>query len=89
MGCKHCDEQQLAGRPRQEHHVGSVVLAGMAATLQTIDAHRIAADRFGFERVTPGSALVNDFDARSLERRAVAQKAMALKVRFRPIRRRA
>ena len=42
---------------------GLVVLAGVAAALEAIDAHRIAANALGLERVAHRGAFVDDLDA--------------------------
>ena len=62
---------QLIGGARQQDHVGDVVLTGMAAALEAVDADRVAADPLGLERMAHRGAFVDDLDAVRLERRHV------------------
>ena len=47
---RHERDLQLLGNPRQQDHVGDVVLARMAAALEPVDTDRIAADPLGSQR---------------------------------------
>ncbi|MNT10746.1 hypothetical protein D3C72_1455910 [compost metagenome] len=68
---------QFFCRARQQDHVGHVVLAGVAAALEAVDAHGVAADALGLERVAHRGALVDHLDARGLQRRHVGLGAAA------------
>src|SRR6185312_12703313 len=52
---------------RQQDHVRHVVFAGMAAALEAVDAHRIAANLLGLQGVTDRSAFVDHLDAGGLQ----------------------
>jgi hypothetical protein len=66
-----------SARSRQQDHVGQVVLARVAAALETVDAHRVAADRLRLERMAHRRALVDHLDARCLQRRHIGLGAAA------------
>jgi hypothetical protein len=55
---------ELLGRARQQDEVGHVVLAGMAAAFEAVDADGVAADRFGLQRMAHRGAFVDHLDAR-------------------------
>ena len=59
---------QLFCRARQQNHVGHVVFTGMATAFKAVDAHGVAADLLGLERVPHGCALVDHLDAGRLQR---------------------
>ncbi len=60
-----CDERdlQLLGCARQQDEVRHVVLAGMTAALEAVDADGVAADRLCLQRVAHRRALVDHLDA--------------------------
>ena len=59
---------QFLGRARQQDHVGQVILARVAAALEAVHTHGVTANGFGLERVAHRGALVDDLDARLLQR---------------------
>ena len=62
---------QFLRRARQQDHVRHVVLAGMTAALEAIDADGVAADLFRLQRVPDRGAFVDHLDAGCLQRRHV------------------
>jgi hypothetical protein len=60
-------DAHLVGRARDEDQPGDVVLAGVAGALEAVDAHGVAAELLGLDRVPDGRALVDHADARLLE----------------------
>ena len=73
----HERDLQLIRGARQQDHVRDVVLAGMTAAFETVDADGVAADRLGLERVTHRGAFVDHLDAGGLQRRHVLFGAAA------------
>ena len=59
---------ELVGRARQQNEIGNVIFAGVAAALEAVDAHGVAADGLGFQGMTHRRAFVDHLDARRLER---------------------
>jgi hypothetical protein len=66
---------QLLRGARQQNHVGHVVFAGVAATLEAVDADRIATDLLGLERMPNGGTFVDHLDAGRLQHRHVLFRA--------------
>jgi hypothetical protein len=60
---------QFIGCARQQDHVRDVVLARMAATLESVDADGIAADFLGLQRMPHRGAFVDHLDAGCFQRR--------------------
>ena len=68
---------QFVRRTRQQDHVRDVVLAGMAAAFEAVDADRVAADLLGFQRMPHRGAFVDHLDAGGLQRGHVLLRAAA------------
>ena len=68
---------QFLCRARQQDHVRDVVLAGMAAAFETVDADGVAADLLGLQRMPHRGAFVDHLDAGRLQRRHVLLGAAA------------
>ena len=74
---RHERNLQFVRRTGQQDHVRDVVLAGMAAAFEAIDADSVAADLLGLERVPHRGAFVDHLDASGFQRRHILLGAAA------------